>query len=181
MGGGGTFPYPRWVWTPYGGWWAHDVNWKKSTLKAAAGIVFATLVVGKVATENKENYETTRWNHGPRNERNTIMAFSNPLTTLTELRDESRDILSSKLTAMDASGSDDLLLNSSDITLGHVMKFGLGFAVLAFAPRRMYANYYRDVLKHAGKMPPAPKPKPTPFVRKEVVQFSASKGPYFRG
>ncbi len=32
MGGGHRFPYPKYVWSPSGGWWATPANWKRNTL-----------------------------------------------------------------------------------------------------------------------------------------------------
>ena len=31
MGGARRFPYPKWVWSPSGGWWPNPVNWKRNT------------------------------------------------------------------------------------------------------------------------------------------------------
>ncbi len=31
MGGGRRFPYPKHVWTPFGGWWPNPENWKRNT------------------------------------------------------------------------------------------------------------------------------------------------------
>jgi hypothetical protein len=31
MGGGHHFPYPKWVWSPSGGWWPSPVHWKRNT------------------------------------------------------------------------------------------------------------------------------------------------------
>jgi hypothetical protein len=31
MGGGHKFHYPKWVWSPAGGWWANPPNWKRNT------------------------------------------------------------------------------------------------------------------------------------------------------
>jgi hypothetical protein len=39
MGGGGRFAYPRWVWSPAGGWWASPAHWRRNT--AIAGAAFA--------------------------------------------------------------------------------------------------------------------------------------------
>ena len=38
MGGGRRFLFPKWVWTPYGGWWADPPKWKRDT-----AIAFATI------------------------------------------------------------------------------------------------------------------------------------------
>jgi hypothetical protein len=31
MGGGRQFVYPKWVWSPAGGWWANPTHWKRNT------------------------------------------------------------------------------------------------------------------------------------------------------
>lgn len=31
MGGGHRFHYPKWVWSPAGGWWAAAPNWRRNT------------------------------------------------------------------------------------------------------------------------------------------------------
>jgi hypothetical protein len=32
MGGGARYPYPKWVWTWFGGWWAEPANAKKNAV-----------------------------------------------------------------------------------------------------------------------------------------------------
>jgi hypothetical protein len=32
MGGGRRFEYPKWVWSPAGGWWANPTHWKRNTM-----------------------------------------------------------------------------------------------------------------------------------------------------
>jgi hypothetical protein len=41
MGGGRRFEYPKWVWSPAGGWWANPKNWKANS---AAYLVFCGVV-----------------------------------------------------------------------------------------------------------------------------------------
>ena len=31
MGGGHHFEYPKWVWSPSGGWWPKPLAWKRNT------------------------------------------------------------------------------------------------------------------------------------------------------
>jgi hypothetical protein len=38
MGGGRRFHFPKWVWTPYGGWWADPPKWKRDTAIALVAI-----------------------------------------------------------------------------------------------------------------------------------------------
>ena len=40
MGGGPAMPYPKWVWTPAGGWYCNPPNWKRNTGVALAGYAF---------------------------------------------------------------------------------------------------------------------------------------------
>ena len=41
QGGGGRYPFPNWVWSPSGGWWAlNPPNWKRRTAFGIA-VVFA--------------------------------------------------------------------------------------------------------------------------------------------
>ncbi len=41
MAGGHHFPYPKWVFSPAGGWWAKPAKWKRDTVifTAVAGIL----------------------------------------------------------------------------------------------------------------------------------------------
>eukprot|EP01035_Chromulina_nebulosa_P067087 gene67087-91883_t len=43
MGGGRRFLYPKWVWSPTGGWWSNHPYWKRNT--AIALVVIAGLTV----------------------------------------------------------------------------------------------------------------------------------------
>ena len=38
MGGGHRFPYPKWVWSPSGGWWPVVPNWKRNTAIYCVGM-----------------------------------------------------------------------------------------------------------------------------------------------
>ena len=42
--GAANFNYPKWVWTPAGGWWCNPVNWKRNTYIAAG--VWGVLLYG---------------------------------------------------------------------------------------------------------------------------------------
>ena len=37
-----NFPYPKWVWTPTGGYWCNPPNWKRNT--ALAGVIWTGIV-----------------------------------------------------------------------------------------------------------------------------------------
>ncbi|KAJ7661695.1 hypothetical protein B0H17DRAFT_323071 [Mycena rosella] len=41
MGGGGRYPYPKYVWSPAGGWWSQPANWKMNTFIASCGLALA--------------------------------------------------------------------------------------------------------------------------------------------
>ncbi|XP_004345232.1 hypothetical protein CAOG_06483 [Capsaspora owczarzaki ATCC 30864] len=45
MGGGARFEFPRYVWSPTGGWWPEPKMWKRNTLLAGAFIVAACIPV----------------------------------------------------------------------------------------------------------------------------------------
>ncbi|KAJ7282805.1 hypothetical protein C8J57DRAFT_1499771 [Mycena rebaudengoi] len=40
QGGGGRYPYPKFVWSPAGGWWSQPANWKMNTFIMSCGIAF---------------------------------------------------------------------------------------------------------------------------------------------
>jgi len=47
MGGGHKFEYPKWVWSPSGGWWPKPAAWKRNTViyavwMGAAAVYLAT-------------------------------------------------------------------------------------------------------------------------------------------
>ena len=50
MGGGPAMPYPKWVWTPAGGWYCNPPNWKRNTGLALAGYAFISYAVFKLST-----------------------------------------------------------------------------------------------------------------------------------
>lgn len=41
--GGHHFPYPKWVWSPSGGWWPKPTNWKRNTAAYAVVMGCAAL------------------------------------------------------------------------------------------------------------------------------------------
>ncbi|XP_065070205.1 uncharacterized protein LOC135695148 [Rhopilema esculentum] len=43
MGGGKRFDYPKYVWSPTGGWWCEPRNWKRNTAFAFIGL-FAAMI-----------------------------------------------------------------------------------------------------------------------------------------
>ena len=52
MGGDRKFYYPRYVWSPAGGWWRHSPpNWQRNTALVALGI--AALVIPLASASNR--------------------------------------------------------------------------------------------------------------------------------
>lgn len=51
MGGGRQFEYPKWVWSPSGGWWPKPAAWKRNT--ALYGLFVVS--VGYVALNYSRN------------------------------------------------------------------------------------------------------------------------------
>ncbi|KAJ6498833.1 hypothetical protein C8R45DRAFT_95976 [Mycena sanguinolenta] len=45
MGGGARYPYPKFVWSPAGGWWSQPANWKMNTFIVSCGMA---LVCGAI-------------------------------------------------------------------------------------------------------------------------------------
>ncbi|KAL4173289.1 hypothetical protein KRP22_008442 [Phytophthora ramorum] len=41
MSGGGEYPYPKYTWSPAGGWWAKTKNWQRKTGVALVVLVAA--------------------------------------------------------------------------------------------------------------------------------------------
>ncbi|KAJ7451810.1 hypothetical protein B0H11DRAFT_310046 [Mycena galericulata] len=55
MGGGGRYPYPKFVWSPAGGWWSQPANWKMNTFIMSCGIaVVCGAIVRGVAHREAE-------------------------------------------------------------------------------------------------------------------------------
>lgn len=54
MGGGGQHPYPRYVWSPTGGWWTRPAAWKANTFAigvATFGCAYLVGLAGEARTE----------------------------------------------------------------------------------------------------------------------------------
>lgn len=45
MGGGHHFHYPKYVWSPSGGWWPNPAHWKRNTFVAGASIAVLALCI----------------------------------------------------------------------------------------------------------------------------------------
>jgi len=57
MGGGDRFPYPKFVWTPTGGWWHQKPkNWKRNTFfTIAIGLLGAVPIFLYSASQERTN------------------------------------------------------------------------------------------------------------------------------
>ncbi|KAH0585012.1 hypothetical protein H2248_008281 [Termitomyces sp. 'cryptogamus'] len=53
MGGGARYPYPKFVWSPAGGWWTRPSNWRSNTAIAFGGILAITYGVWTVSAEKE--------------------------------------------------------------------------------------------------------------------------------
>ena len=47
QGGGPTYPYPKYVWSPAGGWWCNPRGWRGNTMVAGAITVGLCVPVGR--------------------------------------------------------------------------------------------------------------------------------------
>ncbi|KAF8072081.1 hypothetical protein FPV67DRAFT_1411333, partial [Lyophyllum atratum] len=52
-GGAPRYPYPKFVWSPAGGWWTRPSNWRSNTAIAFAGILAVTYGVWQVSAEKE--------------------------------------------------------------------------------------------------------------------------------
>ncbi|PFH46415.1 hypothetical protein AMATHDRAFT_7852 [Amanita thiersii Skay4041] len=50
-GGGARYPYPKYVWSPSGGWWTRPTNWVSNTAIAFTGILALTYATWSVSAE----------------------------------------------------------------------------------------------------------------------------------
>ena len=48
-----SFPYPKWVWSPTGGWWPHPAAWKRNTLVVSLGLLLINIPIFIFAENNK--------------------------------------------------------------------------------------------------------------------------------
>ena len=65
MGGGERYNYPKYVWTPTGGWWPKDPrNWKRNTAIVFGVSLAIAAYVFKVSANNEVHQirtNSTRW------------------------------------------------------------------------------------------------------------------------
>ncbi|OAO16634.1 hypothetical protein AV274_1631 [Blastocystis sp. ATCC 50177/Nand II] len=53
MSGGTPFRYPKYVWSPAGGWWGQNANWRRNT-RIAAVVMVALSIPVFIASANME-------------------------------------------------------------------------------------------------------------------------------
>ncbi|PWN24544.1 hypothetical protein BDZ90DRAFT_234828 [Jaminaea rosea] len=62
MGAGPRFAYPKYVWSPAGGWWTRPANWKTNTVVAGLGIIGCSYLIWNVSAEREWRHrQPTRW------------------------------------------------------------------------------------------------------------------------
>lgn len=49
MGGDRRFYYPKYVWSPAGGWWHNPPNWKRNTVLVGLGIVAVNIAAFRLS------------------------------------------------------------------------------------------------------------------------------------
>ena len=53
MGAGPLMPYPKWVWTPAGGYYCHPTHWKRNTAILGVGYFLFMCYVFRHSAENE--------------------------------------------------------------------------------------------------------------------------------
>ena len=52
MGGGRRFLYPKWVWSPTGGWWSNNPHWKRNTAITLVCIAGISVPIYQISEQN---------------------------------------------------------------------------------------------------------------------------------
>ena len=62
MGGGARYPYPKWVWSWFGGWWAEPANATKNALVSVGiySVALAAMWSYSASIETRHHYPN-RW------------------------------------------------------------------------------------------------------------------------
>ena len=59
-GGGGFFPYPKYVWSPAGGWWGNTKHWRRNSGFAVVAIgVLSATIFAKGASIEVSSFRTS--------------------------------------------------------------------------------------------------------------------------
>ncbi|KAL5486705.1 hypothetical protein EMCRGX_G019221 [Ephydatia muelleri] len=82
MGGVRRFEYPKYVWSPAGGWWCNPRQWKKNTLWA---FVIAGLSSATVCVAPWHRTDIYHRNIGANMQRKMTRDWASLLTTITTL------------------------------------------------------------------------------------------------
>ncbi|ORZ36775.1 hypothetical protein BCR44DRAFT_1375059, partial [Catenaria anguillulae PL171] len=53
MGAVPRTPFPRYVYSPMGGWWSQPKNWKSNTAVVAGGLVLITSLIWKFSNDKQ--------------------------------------------------------------------------------------------------------------------------------
>ncbi|KAI9137063.1 hypothetical protein BKA69DRAFT_64549 [Paraphysoderma sedebokerense] len=62
MGAGPQHPYPKWVWSPTGGWYSQPKAWKTNTFIMATAMAGAVALIWKFSAEKEWRYQQpTGW------------------------------------------------------------------------------------------------------------------------
>ncbi|KAJ3358903.1 hypothetical protein AMAG_19800 [Allomyces macrogynus ATCC 38327] len=56
MGGAPHKPYPRWVYSPTGGWWSQPANWKVNTAVTIGALALLTSFVWRTSEEKEAEF-----------------------------------------------------------------------------------------------------------------------------
>nr|KAJ3422853.1 hypothetical protein HK105_005937 [Polyrhizophydium stewartii] len=59
-GGGAHFPYPKWVWTPYGGWWTNPKNRAFNSLVTGSIVLASAAILFKISAEVETRHRYPR-------------------------------------------------------------------------------------------------------------------------
>lgn len=52
-----SFPYPKWVWSPTGGWWPHPAAWRRNTAIVSLGLILVHIPIFIFSEANEvKNY-----------------------------------------------------------------------------------------------------------------------------
>lgn len=61
MGGGRQFLYPKWVWSPAGGWWANPTHWKRNTIIYGAFVAGAACWTWRISNEGTVSFSIEKF------------------------------------------------------------------------------------------------------------------------
>ncbi|EDQ90932.1 uncharacterized protein MONBRDRAFT_15467, partial [Monosiga brevicollis MX1] len=53
QGGGARYAYPKYVWSPAGGWWAEPRSWKANTIMAGVLIAAACVPLAYLSSQRE--------------------------------------------------------------------------------------------------------------------------------